>query len=59
MLSNFSSREWIPSADIKCPKYWMCFLKKQLFSNLSLSPAAYRLLNISSMCSKCSFLDLL
>ena len=47
----------MPSAEIKCPRYWMCFLKKQHFSSLSLSPAALSLINISSKCSRCSCSD--
>ena len=49
----------MPSAEIKCPRYWMCFLKKQHFSSLSLSPAALSLINISSRskCSRCSCSD--
>ena len=47
------------SAKIRCPRYCMCLLKKQHFSNLSFSPAALSLMNISSKCSKCSFSELL
>ena len=59
MLSSFSGRGWIPSAEIRCPRYCMCFLKKQHFSSFSFSPAVFSLVNISSRCSKCSFSDLL
>ena len=59
MLLSFSGMGWIPSAEIKCPRYCMCFLKNQHFSSLSFSPSAFSLVNISSKCSKCSFLDLL
>ena len=55
MLSSFSGIGCIPSADIRCPKYCMCHLKKLHFSIFSLSPAALSLPNISSRCSKCSF----
>ena len=49
----------MPSSEIRCLRYCMCFLKKQVFSSLSLSPAAFNLMNISSRCSRCSFSDLL
>ena len=56
---NFSGSGSKPCSDTKCPKYWMCFLKKLHFSRFIFNPNLRSLRKISSRCCKCSSSDLL